>query len=109
LIELKVNIKSLAAEAVINRQQARLLSGVDRWGLNHHRKTVLRREARAALLAYAYLRGKPRGYMEGAGASTPDMKHLKKKVERFANGNYDEANFDGWMKGLASLNSRPSG
>ena len=37
---------------------------MDKWELNHHRTFHLRGEARLALLAYAYLRGKPRSLMD---------------------------------------------
>lgn len=96
MTELKVNIKSLAAEALINRAEARKLSGIDRHILNHHRKTDLRQEARAALIAYAYLRGKSYRAMEKEGSSTPHWAYIRKKAQRFANGTYDEAGFNVW-------------
>ena len=84
MTELKVNIKSLAAEALINRAEARKSSGMERHYLNAHRTGDLRREARAALICYAYLRGKSYRAMEKEGSSTPDWKYIKKKVQRFA-------------------------
>ena len=97
-----MNIKSLAAEALINRQAAKKTKGLERYGLNHHRKTILRQEARAALIAYAYLRGKSYRAMEKEGSSKPDWKYIKRKAMKFANGNYDEADFEVWV------NSPPS-
>ena len=69
---------------------------MDRHWLNHHRKTDLRREARAALICYAYLRGKSYRAMEREGSSTPDWKYIKRKVQKFANGNYTEESFNAW-------------
>ena len=68
--QLRVKIKSLAEEARIIRAEER------RWvvdgrkdnatwhSLNHHRRHDVRDEARASLLAYAYLRGVPYSVVE---------------------------------------------
>lgn len=67
--ELKIKIKSLAAEAVIIKKEerkqlshARYTKGVDDYRKYHslvlHRKDVVRFEARATHLAYACIRGK---------------------------------------------------
>lgn len=55
---LRVNIKSLAAEARIIREEARRAP----WcaaELNRHRRGLLRHQARIAQLALGYLRGRP--------------------------------------------------
>ena len=62
---LRVNIKSLAGEATILREEASKTHGRARWDLNHHRTTTVRREARAAQLLYAFARGVPRSVVEG--------------------------------------------
>jgi hypothetical protein len=69
---LKVKIKSLAAEAVIirleeSRQRDKSVGGLW-WKLNYHRRIDVRREARCALLAYGYLRGRTLEQIEGKGA-----------------------------------------
>lgn len=55
---LKVKIKSLAEESRIIRKEELKTSGELREGLYQHRIWDVRGEARAALMAYAYLRGK---------------------------------------------------
>lgn len=66
---LKVKIKSLAAEAAIIRREERgcydKRPGTLWDGLNHHRRHDVRREARAALLAYGFLRGVAYSAIEG--------------------------------------------
>ncbi len=57
-IELKIKIKSLAAEARIIRKEEGKLHGMRKWGLQHHRTTVVRDAARRTLVAYQYLRGR---------------------------------------------------
>ena len=64
LAKLKINIKSLAAEARANRKEAAKLSGMEKWDCNQHRKTKLRREARVAQWLYCFARGFPRCRME---------------------------------------------
>jgi hypothetical protein len=80
LPELRVKIKSLAAEAVIIRREERKSLGNARWlknsqqdasgfysqydRLHSHRVYDVRDEARGAQLAYAYLRGVPKAKVE---------------------------------------------
>lgn len=56
---LRVRIKELASEAQHIRHEERQCSGMEKWRLQHHRKTVVRDAARAYQLAYACLRGVP--------------------------------------------------
>lgn len=65
LAAIKINLKSLADEARHNRLEASRLVAFARWKLNHHRTTVIRPEARAAHLLYAFCRGIPRNVVEG--------------------------------------------
>lgn len=60
IVYLKVKVKSLEAEAKIIRLEERKHRKDDaiRNGLTQHRKTVVRIEQRATLLAYGFLRGK---------------------------------------------------
>lgn len=61
--KLRIKAKHLAEEARIIRREARLVRGLERHELNHHRTTVVRNEARATQLAYQFLLGK-RAYRE---------------------------------------------
>jgi hypothetical protein len=112
---LKVKIKSLATEATIIRKeehsakaQYRYLKdkqGLEKqydeavstfWGLRSHRTIDVRNEARAAQLAYAFVRGKPFKFVEAntnigywsdhhkVGVIYEDMKWLLERVSRLA-------------------------
>jgi hypothetical protein len=67
--KLRIKAKHLAEEARIIRREARLVHGLERYSLNHHRTTTVRNEARATQLAYQFLRGK-RAYAEIEGPRT---------------------------------------
>lgn len=54
---LRVRIKELASEAKHIRHEEAQCSGMEKWELQHHRKTVVRQAARQYQLAYACLRG----------------------------------------------------
>ncbi len=75
---LKVKIKSLAAEArIIRTEERRALSGRKPDGrlygeLRDHRRRDVRKEQRASLLAYAFLRGKPLSACEPKSDTPPD-------------------------------------
>ena len=57
-IELKVKIKHLAEEARIIRKEEQKLHGMEKWKLQHHRKTVVRQAARRSQAAYQICRGR---------------------------------------------------
>lgn len=83
---LRVKIKTLAWEAKEIRRAAKR-HDCRHWGpLNHHNITVVRPEARHALLAYAYLRDRPRCAAEGTlrPGNAPDFKRFKGLVKRFS-------------------------
>lgn len=97
-VYLKVKIMSLAAEARIIRHQERLWLNRARaakkvehqgehrslfWGLRNHRIEMVRREARSALLAYGYLRGRPYRVMEATCFEAPDRIKVAELVMRF--------------------------
>jgi hypothetical protein len=74
LAYLKVKIKSLAAEARIIRHEEEVWRHRETergrptfFGLRSHRKLDVRTEARAAQLAYAFLRGRPYSHTEPTG------------------------------------------
>lgn len=71
------------------------------WGLTQHRKMVVRREARAANLAYGFLRNVPYFAIESQGCyEIPDWDRVENIAKRFADlgGNAFRASFDDWKK-----------
>ena len=83
-IHLKIKIKNLADEARTIRKEERKVRGMDRWNLQHHRKTVVRMAAIRSQVAYAIIRGRD----SSASASrdpfwqaqdAPDIERMVKK------------------------------
>lgn len=91
IIELKVKIKSLAAEAAIIRlEERRALGRKNRidglyFSLNRHRRFLLRYEARSSQLAYAFLRGRPYRTTESSVLKTPMWPDVKRIAAKFSN------------------------
>jgi hypothetical protein len=83
LIHLRVKIKSLAAEAVIIRQEARKTRGEIKQGLNEHKKDVVRTHARHNLLAYGLLRGVHYSDIEAKCYEEPDFSKIITLAKRF--------------------------
>jgi len=119
--QLKVNVKSLAAEAAIIRKEEKKLrkqikanvvkdsATVDRLrrirnSLNDHRRCLLRHEARTANLAYAFLRGKAYRDVEPNVYDTTSWIYLSlprrvaQKANRFENKLFDEKDIREWMQ-----------
>ena len=100
--ELRVKIKSLAAEArIIRHEERRAIDSARRTNkskypteerhlraahesLHGHRVRNLRWEARAALIAYAIMRGMPRSRMEPGNTRLFDMDLASSVLSRFA-------------------------
>lgn len=99
---LKVKIKSLAAEAGIIRFEERRVKawrrratarqapaerieslGVELAGLHNHRTREVRKEQRAALLAYAYLRRRPYAVVEPPASVGIDLHRIAQLVTRY--------------------------
>ena len=84
---LKVKIKSLAEEAKIIRLEERKAKKYGnkllREGLRSHRIWDVRREARASLLAYAFLRGKSYHSIEQTVKNKPDWDRVVKIIKKF--------------------------
>lgn len=79
----RVNVKSLAAEAIIIRKEMGRASELDRCTLYNHKVNVVKKEARLANLALAFLRGRP--YKSCEITSKPfDVVKLTAKINRFA-------------------------
>jgi len=57
-IQLKIKIKNLADEARTIRTEERKVHGMEKWNLQHHRKTVVRGAARRTQIAYQFIRGR---------------------------------------------------
>jgi hypothetical protein len=99
-VTLRVKIKSLAAEArIISREERRALRHLLRLApdaparpdaqttyvsLRAHRREVVGRAAREALLAYGFLRGRAYARLEPSNSSSPDWDGIRKVAERFA-------------------------
>ncbi len=85
-IYLKVKIRSLAEESKIIRyyEKDSATSSIHRYGLSTHRKDIVRKEARASLLAYGCINNKPYSKIEiNAGPDKiPDS--IWESVERLA-------------------------
>lgn len=69
-----------------------------RGSLRHHRICPLRYESRHALLAYAYLRGRPYHQQEPKPKSPPDAERIRQIVRKF--GDYQaDSGVDDWLNG----------
>lgn len=94
LIHLRIKIKNLADEARSIREEARKTSGMVKWGLNDHRKTVVRPHARHNLLAYGALRGTPYETIEKKCREAPNFATVKQHAKKFG-GDIDD--IDTWV------------
>jgi hypothetical protein len=88
---LKVKIKSLAEEARIIREEERKPHAdinefgysAKRTGLYNHRVGTVRREARAALLAYGFIRGRKYRQIEVKNNTEPDWEAVQRMVVKY--------------------------
>lgn len=85
---LKVKIKNLADEARTIREEERKVRGMDKWSLQHHRKTTVRDAARRSLIAYAIIRGKDPSVHESRNtddilARALDRKEVERMVRKY--------------------------
>jgi hypothetical protein len=88
---LKVKIKSLAEEAKIIRKEERKPHSdmnefgysPERMGLWVHRTGPVRREARHALLAYGFIRGRKYRRIEAKCEHPPEWKAVRRMVEKY--------------------------
>lgn len=81
---LRVNVKSLAAEARFIREElGRTRDQSTRESLSCHRMGRLKPEARLAQLALAYAKGKPYKVAEAKTKRPVDAARLTRKLERF--------------------------
>lgn len=82
---LKIKIMSLAAEAKIIRREERRWYGSSgtRSGLRNHRVFEVRSEARAAQVAYAFVRGRTYAQLERSPLTTPRWDRVLTLVRRY--------------------------
>lgn len=79
---IRVNVKSLAAEARIIRHETRRAGPAQRDALVMHRRGRLREESRYAHLALAFVRGRPYKSVEAKCGSPALQGRLYEKVRR---------------------------
>lgn len=91
---LRVKIASLAAESRIIRRFESRRSGLDRSALIDHRRGPVRKAARHALLALAFLRGIDYARIERRARVAPDLAIVEKEIASFG-ACWDQAN-EGW-------------
>lgn len=97
---LKVKIKSLAEEAkIIRHEERKSFNPAQRNSLHQHRTWDVRRESRAALLAYAYLRGRSLVDTEGPKANRDSQvdRRAAEIVRKFGTSDAKD-NFQTWLK-----------
>lgn len=95
----RVNIKSLAAESKFIREEIKkcnseYLKGI----LNTHRIDNVRREARAAQLTLACLKGKPYSKVETNAKYPPDWSRIKNKLGRHYMTTKAKNKIEEWLK-----------
>jgi hypothetical protein len=95
-IELKIKIKSLAAEARIIRDEELKLKRHRKWGsedllgkyvsLHSHRTVAVRKSCRSTHLAYGFLRGRSYKRIEATCYTKPDWAAIEKMILRYGVG-----------------------
>lgn len=103
-IHLRIKIKSLADEARTIRAEAKKVTGMEKWGLNHHRTTVVREHARYSLLAYGILMRVPYYAMERKCREHPDWNRVSTTAKRFGG---DELSVSEWIAQAKAYTEKP--
>ena len=83
-IYLKVKIINLADEDRTITRLARRVNNSQKWSMISHGRFVVKPEARAAQLAYAFIRGVPYSKLERNPRSAPDWKRVEQLVRKYA-------------------------
>lgn len=96
--KLRVNIKSLAAEAKIIRREARRAGNFYSWQLTEHRRGRLRQEARITHLALAFVRGRAYRSVEQNSKDMDITFRLRAKVNGFGAA-ASESQITAWLAG----------
>jgi len=94
LFELKIKVKSLAAESRIIRAQELKLKGKN-WcslanPLRNHRRGPLRAEARDTHIAYGYLKGRTYRQMEDNPETEPNWVNVARMVKKYGTGEFTD-------------------
>jgi hypothetical protein len=99
---LKVKVKSLAEEAKIIRKEEKknLLLKQE---LADHRKKIVRFEARHALLAYCFLRGREYRDIEPKCHVDPNWAKIRQMVERYGILQTEDMSYHDWKKAQKEL------
>lgn len=95
---LRVNVKSLAAESRLIRQEEKRCGLIYVELLRFHRINELREESRYAGLALAFIRGRKYSEVENKGSRSVDVIRLEKKVEKFIHHRPGSPDFRNWLK-----------
>lgn len=102
IAELRVKVRSLAAEAgIIRHEERRALRHKDTatyGSLREHRRGVVRRATREALLAYAFLLGIPYARLEPPHSSPPPLLEAKRCAVRFGGEEFSESAWSEWAR-----------
>lgn len=100
---LRVKLKSLAAEAKIIRQQEVEANQLKDYGqqnsLREHRTGIVRRQSRATLLAYQFLRGVPYAAVERPNSKPVDWKPVLQMVKKYGDATLTAENLYDWRDG----------
>lgn len=104
LKELKVKIKSLAAEARIIRLEESRSKGFQRQSLYIHRVCDVRKEARWSQLAYAFLRGRDYSRVEAKNSGWVNWDRVMKLVAKFGESYYGESSYKEFEQKLNEQN-----
>lgn len=106
----KVNVMSLAAEAKLNRIEANKAKARNRksvaYKLDDHRRGHLRREARAANLAYAFLKGRDYKQVEAKCHEIPDWQRVERKIIQFGATRSDDESWQETQSRLDALRAQ---
>lgn len=95
---LRVNLKSLTAEARIIRQEEQRAGAAYRPALAAHRRGRLRREARLTHLALAFVRGRPYRSIEARAKDPVDVANLTNKIVRHWSRTLTSAGVQAWLE-----------
>lgn len=96
---LRINVKSLASESRLIRQEEKRCGLIYVEQLRWHRISDLREESRYAGLALAFIRGRKYSEVENKGSRGVDVIRLEKKVEKFLRYRPGSPDFHNWVSG----------
>lgn len=104
--ELKIKLKSLAAEArIIRHDETKAYDSGDYAtgnSLHNHRTLVVRPEARATLLAYQYLRGVPYAACEPSVRTEPNWDKVWRMAKKYGELKVDHESWPGLSQDKAA-------